>query len=157
MLTTDARTLHLSLAEGAGREGSPALSFKGAARFDVPQGSGAYAGRLAVTGPASGIEILAPGQAPILPPKAAALYAADLNALSPGAMFIGGVAGVAGTYETGARNVGGDAQQVVVRSGAVLRAPEIFLYAVDGGRGIVVEQGATLRSAVPRWPYRTAW
>ena len=144
MLTTDARTLHLSLAEGAGREGSPALSFNGAARFDVPQGSGAYAGRLAVTGPASGIEILAPGQAPILPPKAAALYATDLNALSPGAMFIGGVAGVAGTYETGARNVGGDAQQVVVRSGAVLRAPEIFLYAVDGGRGIVVEQGATL-------------
>ncbi|KAG0757804.1 hypothetical protein G6F22_019843 [Rhizopus arrhizus] len=59
-------------------------------------------------------------------------------------MFIGGVAGVAGTYETGARNVGGDAQQVVVRSGAVLRAPEIFLYAVAGGRGIVVEQGATL-------------
>ena len=144
MLTTDARTLHLSLAEGAGMAGSRALSFKGAARFDVPQGSGAYAGRLVVTGPATGIEVLAPGQTPILPPKAAAIYASDLNALSAGAMFIGGLASVSGTYESGARNVGADAQQVVVRSGATLQAPELFLYAVDGGRGIVVEQGATL-------------
>ncbi|MFD4837394.1 filamentous hemagglutinin family protein [Achromobacter sp. NPDC058515] len=143
MLTSDARALHLSLAQGAGMEGSPALSFKGVARFDVPQDSGAYAGRLVVTGPAAGLEVLAPGQSPVLAPPAAAVYAADLNALTPGALFVGGLAS-AGSYEQGSRDIGGDASRVLVRSGATLRAPEILLYAVDGGRGIVVEQGATL-------------
>ncbi len=142
MLTTDARALHLNLAQGAGMGDAPALSFKGTARFDVPAGSGSYAGRLAVTGPADGLEILAAGQAPVLDPKAAAIYAADLNALSPGSMFIGGTVG--GQYASGARSVGGNVKQVVVRSGAALRAPEIFLYSLDGGRGILVEQGATL-------------
>ncbi|NMK50630.1 filamentous hemagglutinin N-terminal domain-containing protein, partial [Achromobacter sp. Bel] len=144
MLTSDARALHLSLAQGAGMAGNPAVSFKGTARFDVPEGSGAYSGRLVVTGPAEGLEILAPGQSPVLGPKAAAIHAADLNALSPDALFLGGLSSVAGSYEVSARNVGGDARQLLVRSGATLRAPEIFLYAVDGGPGIVVEQGATL-------------
>lgn len=144
MLTSDARALQLSLAQGAGMAQEAALSFKGAARFDAPQDQGAYPGRLVVTGPAAGLEILAPGQTPSLAPQAAAIYAADLNAFAPGAMFLGGLAGAGGSYEQGARSIGGDAQQLLVRSGATLLAPEIFLYAGLGGRGIVVEQGATL-------------
>ena len=142
-MTVDARALQLTLDEGAGMGRQPALSFKGLARFGVPKDSGGYAGSLVVNGPAQGLEILAAGQAPILGPKAAAIQASDLNALSAGAMFLGGTPG-RGVYDSGQMDVYAKNTQLLVRSGAVLSAPEIFLYAASGGRGIVVEQGATL-------------
>ena len=143
LMTVDARALQLTLDEGAGMGRQPALSFRSLARFGVPKDSGGYAGSLVVNGPAQGLEILAAGQAPILGPKAAAIQASDLNALSAGAMFLGGTPG-RGVYDSGQMDVYAKNTQLLVRSGAVLSAPEIFLYAASGGRGIVVEQGATL-------------
>ena len=58
-------------------------------------------------------------------------------------MFLGGTPG-RGVYDSGQMDVYAKNTQLLVRSGAVLSAPEIFLYAASGGRGIVVEQGATL-------------
>ena len=142
LMTVDARALQLTLDEGAGMGRQPALSFKGLARFGVPKDSGGYAGSLVVNGPAQGLEILAAGQTPILGPKAAAIQASDLNALSAGAMFLGGTPG-RGVYDSGQMDVYAKNTQLLVRSGAVLSAPEIFLYAASGG-GIMVEQGATL-------------
>ena len=116
---------------GRGHGSAAGAVVQGLARFGVPKDSGGYAGSLVVNGPAQGLEILAAGQTPILGPKAAAIQASDLNALSAGAMFLGGTPG-RGVYDSGQMDVYAKNTQLL-RSGAVLSAPEIFLYAASGG------------------------
>uniref|UniRef100_UPI00359FB07F two-partner secretion domain-containing protein n=3 Tax=Pseudomonadati TaxID=3379134 RepID=UPI00359FB07F len=149
-LTVDAGTLQLALKAGAGMDGQAALRFAGSTRFGVPSDSGGYAGALVVTGPAAGLEILAPGQAPTLGAQAAAVSAADLNALAPAAMFLG----ASKINSAAGMRLSGPTGTLLVRSGVELSAPELFLYTSGSGRGIVVESGATLttlgRGAVSR-------
>ncbi|WZB68450.1 hypothetical protein WJ971_15210 [Achromobacter xylosoxidans] len=66
MQLADAGMLRLKLTPGAGREGTPALSFGGVARFSAAPGSTGAGGTLAVDVRGGGLEILGPGQAPAL-------------------------------------------------------------------------------------------
>ncbi|MGW8304735.1 MAG: filamentous hemagglutinin family protein [Achromobacter pulmonis] len=154
MLLADAGMLRLKLTPGAGREGAPALSFDGVARFGAAPGSAGAGGTLAVDVRGGGLEILGPGQTPALAGAAAAVSADALNALRPAAMVLGGAFGASTSADSlGLISLGGESQRVLVRGGARLHAPEIVLVASDNG-GITVEQGAVLSTiglgAAPR-------
>ena len=89
----------------------------------------------------------------------ATLFDSALNAFRPETMLIGGVLRRdATTY-----SLEGSAQHIVVRNGVTLTAQEVLLSAAFGGKGILVEQGAsidTLAAADPRaWrsPRRPIW
>ncbi|WP_454695736.1 filamentous haemagglutinin family protein [Achromobacter aegrifaciens] len=144
MLPADAGMLRLRLTPGAGREGTPALSFGGVARFTPAPGSTGAGGTLAVDVFRGGLEILGPGQAPAMAARGAAVSADALNALRPAGMVLGGAMGASTNADSlGALSLGGDTEQVLVRSGASLHAPEIVLVAPNNG-SISVEQGAVL-------------
>lgn len=124
-------------------------------------GSKGYSGTLSVRSDAfSEIEILAAGQKPVLSGGGVAIYADQLNAFGAGRMTIGGgvTLGGDGHYGRNAVSFGLDASNsVVIRSGAVLSAGEVFLVASQASNGatgrILIEQGATIttlgRGAVP--------
>ncbi|WP_197488242.1 filamentous hemagglutinin family protein [Bordetella ansorpii] len=143
MLPADAATLTLTLGAGAGMNGRQALRVDGEARFAPAAGSAGYGGTLTVSGAAEGIEVLAPGQSPILGERAAAVSASALNALAPVRMVVGGA--LYGTYGSGRQGLGSgsDGGNVIVRNGVTLQAAEIVLASGAAGR-IVVEPGATL-------------
>ena len=132
LMTVDARALQLTLDEGAGMAGSRRCR-SGPGALRRAEGQRRIRGQPGRQRPAQGLEILAAGQAPILGPKAAAIQASDLNALSAGAMFLGGTPG-RGVYDSGQMDVYAKNTQLLVRSGAVLSAPEIFLYAPPAAR-----------------------
>ncbi|MFY3147190.1 filamentous hemagglutinin family protein [Achromobacter xylosoxidans] len=144
MQLADAGMLRLKLTPGAGREGTPALSFGGVARFSAAPGSTGAGGTLAVDVRGGGLEILGPGQAPALAGPGVAVSADALNALRPARMVLGGVIGASTQADAlGAISLGGDAQRVLVRGGASLYAPEIVLFSPHNGN-ITIEQGAVL-------------
>ncbi len=144
MQLADAGMLRLKLTPGAGREGTPALSFGGVARFSAAPGSTGAGGTLAVDVRGGGLEILGPGQAPALAGPGVAVSADALNALRPARMVLGGVIGASTQADSlGAISLAGDAQRVLVRGGASLYAPEIVLFSPDNGN-ITIEQGAVL-------------
>ncbi|WYX21988.1 hypothetical protein WJ973_14795 [Achromobacter xylosoxidans] len=62
MQLADAGMLRLKLTPGAGREGTPALSFGGVARFSAAPGSTGAGGTLAVDVRGGGLEILGRGR-----------------------------------------------------------------------------------------------
>lgn len=156
MLPADAKPLELVFGFGAGRGETPALQVDGIARFGAEPDSNGRAGTLIVRG--SAIEILAEGAAPTADffgqggLDAVSLYAEDINALSPGRMIIGGgLEYLPGEDQTYSSRLAyrATADQVVVRNGAELRAPEIVLLAQyhlagDSGGDVIVEQGAVL-------------
>ena len=67
-------------------------------------------------------------------------------------MFLGGTPG-RGVYDSGQMDVYAKNTQLLVRSGAVLSAPEIFLYAASGARhrGRAGRDAVTLGRARRRW------
>ena len=142
MLPADAGSLQVTLRQGAGMGDTLALDMRGEARFAAAPGSGGFGGTLSVAGSDAGLEILAPGQAPVLGPRAAALPATALTALGASRLVLGGY--VQGNYGSGAQSVQSVNAEVVVRSGAVVAAPEIILTARMNDGRIVVEPGATL-------------
>ncbi|VFR38393.1 Filamentous haemagglutinin family outer membrane protein associated with VreARI signalling system [plant metagenome] len=141
LLPVDAATLELTLRGGAGMQGKEALRVDGEARFAPAAGSAGFGGTLSVSGPAAGLEILASGQAPILGTAAAAVSADAISALMPSRMVVGGR--VAGDYGSGAQTLSSGGSALVVRSGALLQAPEL-LFAVGSQGTLTVEPGATL-------------
>ncbi|MFC7379186.1 filamentous haemagglutinin family protein [Brevundimonas sp. GCM10030266] len=140
-LTDDAGTLSLNLARGAGLGDTRALNIKGTTLFEAAKDSQGYAGSLNVSGLVlTGLEILATGgRAEVVDANGAAIFADDLNAFAPGRISIGALGNNTQTTT------------VVLRSGATLSAPEVSLTATTGGRGVVIEQGATI-STVGRGP-----
>ncbi|WP_140718658.1 filamentous haemagglutinin family protein [Pseudomonas sp. Hp2] len=145
MLTSDAKTLDLNLASGAGLGDTPALTFDGEARFAPKSGSEGFGGSLLVrTSSNSSIEILADGQAPVST-DGVALYASDLNAFGASRMMVGGLPYLNEGYGDNLVQFVQGARNVTLRSGAVLSAPEVFLVAGGGtSGGILVEQGASI-------------
>ncbi|WP_116522578.1 filamentous haemagglutinin family protein [Achromobacter insuavis] len=144
MQLADAGMLRLKLTPGAGREGTPALSFGGEARFSAAPGSTGAGGTLAVDVRGGGLEILGPGQTPALAGPGVAVSADALNALRPARMVLGGAIGASTQADSlGAIGLSGDAQRVLVRGGASLYAPEIALFSPHNGN-ITIEQGAVL-------------
>ncbi|SAI30975.1 Filamentous haemagglutinin family outer membrane protein [Bordetella ansorpii] len=141
MLPIDASLLELRLLKGAGMGGKLALDMQGEARFAPAAGSDGFGGTLVVNPVNLGLEILAPGQAPVLGAQAVSVFADALNALKPSRLVLGG--SMRNYDGSAAQLVAGGSANLVVRSGAILSAPELILSGTAHGR-IVVEPGATL-------------
>ncbi|WP_447774576.1 filamentous haemagglutinin family protein [Variovorax boronicumulans] len=147
ILPADARNLHLNLAPGAGAD---AFRFDGTARFRV--GAGGRGGSVVVTASeaAFGLEIVAAGAPATAGFQGVTLDAGALSGMGASRLVIGGLQGA--DYGQGGNVIqtGDGTWSVVLRQGAVLSAPEVFLAAVgvtEGSPlGVVVEQGARIHT-----------
>ncbi|MBR1324114.1 filamentous hemagglutinin family protein, partial [Bradyrhizobium sp. U87765 SZCCT0109] len=128
-LPADAGTLQLLLA--AQTSNRPSFSFAGQVLFTP--GKGGYGGVVSIDTPTNmlgqSLEILGDGTSPTA--GFASVRAADLNALGAARLAIGG--GQVLDIVNGYVATTGFANTVVVRGGAVLRAPEVFIRAGNGG------------------------
>ncbi|MCV6809387.1 filamentous hemagglutinin family protein [Achromobacter ruhlandii] len=134
MLPADARTLRLAI--HAGSQDGQALRFEGLANFNGAPGG--FGGTAALNGGSSSIEILAAGQAPTAGFGGASVHADALAALGASRLVIGALPVV--LYGQGGRfyTFQGGANEVVMRSGAQLAAPEVLI----SSRVIEIEAGA---------------
>lgn len=134
MLPADARTLRLAIHPGS--EDGQALSFEGLANFKAAQGG--FGGAAALSGGSSQVEVLAAGQAPTAGFTGASVQADALAALGASRLVIGALPVV--LYGQGGRfyTFQGTANEVVLRAGAQLAAPEVLI----SSRTIDVEAGA---------------
>ncbi|MGT2429753.1 hypothetical protein ACU4HD_15345 [Cupriavidus basilensis] len=156
LLERDAKTLRFDFALPA-REGSlgdaPALRFAGSTLYTP--GEGGFGGSALMLGNYGvDYEILAAGAAPTPGFRGISLHAADINAIGASRIGIGGLPSVRyldpitgtpqraniATFDTGAGNI-------ILRTGAVLKAAEVFLVTNTKAGGIMVEQGP----ASTRW------
>ncbi|MCA1325588.1 filamentous haemagglutinin family protein [Herbaspirillum sp. alder98] len=142
-LAADAHRLVLDFNNVRANGGQPMLSFEGEARFDRA-GSAAFGSTLEVL--ASELEVLGTGAAPTAGFKYASLRADDLNAFGASRMILGGslVLNHADNFAT----FNGSSSSLYVRSGAMLKAAEVFLLSTNTsyGAGTLVEQGASINT-----------
>ncbi|MCK6231299.1 filamentous haemagglutinin family protein [Stenotrophomonas indicatrix] len=156
---TDAGNLNLVLGDGAGRSAVPAAIFQGLSHFNAGSNDG-RGGTLSVnlrTSDGAVLEIATEGDS-AGSGSGATIFDSALNAFRPETMLIGGVLRRdATTY-----SLEGSARHIVVRNGVTLTAQEVLLSAAFGGKGILVEQGASIdtltgsntsRVAQPMAPY----
>lgn len=148
ILPADAKTLSL-LSTGSDNS----FSFKGLADF-TPDKEG-YGGSASLMisddGGRGTIEILGRGATRSETENSIAVYADDLNAIGASRLTIGGT--LTSRYETPqGKNlsrylqVKGRAASVILREGAMLQAPEVFLFAVSKTGGITLESGAGINT-----------
>ncbi|ETK19758.1 filamentous haemagglutinin family protein [Pseudomonas sp. FH1] len=143
LLPVDAKTLQLALQAGAGAD---AFSFQGVGRFEAA--TGGFGGTVSVMNTGSigkDIEIVGPGKQVSNGFSGVTLDAESLNALGAARLMIGGMTVV--VYGQGGNYVevaGGTTGALILRDGATLAAPEVFLVASSGS--IVVEQGASINT-----------
>ncbi|HBP6410146.1 TPA: filamentous hemagglutinin N-terminal domain-containing protein [Pseudomonas aeruginosa] len=141
MLPVDARSLRLDLLAGGGAD---ALAFDGTGLFQAARGG--YGGSLVVLGNNQRIEIVGAGAQASEGFQGVTLRADDLNAFGAARMVIGSTPAVlygqGGNYVT--FDITDGAQSIVLRKGAELAAPEVFLLANRPGEAISLEQGAAI-------------
>ncbi|HFH3446353.1 filamentous hemagglutinin family protein [Pseudomonas aeruginosa] len=141
MLPVDARSLRLDLLAGGGAD---ALAFDGTGLFQAARGG--YGGSLVVLGNNQRIEIVGAGAQASERFQGVTLRADDLNAFGAARMVIGSTPAVlygqGGNYVT--FDITDGAQSIVLRNGAELAAPEVFLLANRPGEAISLEQGAAI-------------
>ncbi|HIB3371922.1 filamentous haemagglutinin family protein [Pseudomonas aeruginosa] len=141
MLPVDARSLRLDLLAGGGAD---ALAFDGTGLFQAA--SGGYGGSLVVLGNNQRIEIVGAGAQASEGFQGVTLRGDDLNAFGAARMVIGSTPAVlygqGGNYVT--FDITDGAQSIVLRNGAELAAPEVFLLANRPGEAISLEQGAAI-------------
>ena len=150
---TDAGNLNLLLGDGAGRSAVPAAIFQGVSRFNAGTNDG-RGGTLSVNLLASNeamLEIATTGGSAGSGTGATLLDSA-LNAFRPETMLIGGVL----RRDVTTYSLEGRAQHIVVRNGVNLTAQEVLLSAAFGGKGILVEQGASIDTLTAADPSRVA-
>ncbi|MBB1627744.1 hemagglutinin [Achromobacter sp. UMC71] len=134
MLPADGRTLRLAVHQGS--PDGQALRFEGLA--DFKPATGGFGGTAALSGGSPYVEILASGQAPTAGFGGASVQADALAALGASRLVIGALPVV--VYGQGGRfyTFQGAANEVVMRAGAQLAAPEVII----SSRTIEVEAGA---------------
>ncbi|RUI15605.1 filamentous hemagglutinin family protein [Pseudomonas aeruginosa] len=141
MLPVDARSLRLDLLAGGGAD---ALAFDGTGLFQAARGG--YGGSLVVLGNNQRIEIVGAGAQASEGFQGVTLRGDDLNAFGAARMVIGSTPAVlygqGGNYVT--FDITDGAQSIVLRNGAELAAPEVFLLANRPGEAISLEQGAAI-------------
>ncbi|HBO6574565.1 TPA: filamentous hemagglutinin N-terminal domain-containing protein [Pseudomonas aeruginosa] len=141
MLPVDARSLRLDLLAGGGAD---ALAFDGTGLFQAARGG--YGSSLVVLGNNQRIEIVGAGAQASEGFQGVTLRADDLNAFGAARMVIGSTPAVlygqGGNYVT--FDITDGAQSIVLRNGAELAAPEVFLLANRPGEAISLEQGAAI-------------
>jgi filamentous hemagglutinin family protein len=142
-LAGDAHRLVLDFSNVRPTAGQSMFSFAGETRFTRADRT-AFGGSLEVL--AQGIEVLGTGAAPTAGFAYASLHADDLNALGASRMILGGslVLNHADNFATFNSTTSG----MFVRSGAVLKAAEVFLLSSgsNSNAGTVIEQGATINT-----------
>jgi filamentous hemagglutinin family protein len=149
-LPMDAKTLKLDLANGAGEQ---AFTFNGQGNFKATEGG--YGGTLSVvmTQGQHRIEVINAGEEATAGFTGITLYADSLNNIGAARMVIGATPTV--VYDQGGNYINFTlaAEEVHLRSGVQLYAPEVFLIAADGlspwsGMGglINVEKGAGINT-----------
>ncbi|BBP59049.1 hypothetical protein PHLH4_26390 [Pseudomonas sp. St316] len=140
LLPVDAKTLKLKLAPGAGDQ---AFSFKGIGKF-APQ-KGGYGGTVTVVGNVGGaLEVVADGRGATAGFEGVTLNAESLNALNASRQVIGGQ--FYALYGQGAKYITptfAASSRVILREGATLAAPEVFLLA---NGELSMEQGAAINT-----------
>ncbi|MBT2372647.1 filamentous hemagglutinin family protein [Pseudomonas fluorescens] len=144
LLPVDAKTLKLALRAG---DGEHAFSFQGIGRFDAA--AGGYGGTVAVLNPGwNGIEVVGAGQSATQGFGGITLNDDSLNALGASRLMVGGLTlvryGQGGNYITLAEGSNGANNAIILREGATLAAPEVFLMSNTGA--ITLEQGASINS-----------
>ncbi|MCK9919220.1 filamentous hemagglutinin family protein [Microbacteriaceae bacterium K1510] len=138
ILPVDGKTLHLSYAVQPSTD-APALTFDGKALFDP--GKGGYGGILRVDGDSFtrlNLEIVAEGA--VHTAGLISIDDRDLNAIGATRMSLGSFQNF--ISDLGYVSTGSFTTKLVVRSGAVLQAPEIFLGANQGG--LTIEDNVTI-------------
>lgn len=157
MLERDAKGLQLEFIADiqAGKIGdAPALRFaSGTTAYGTP--TGGYGGSALVVSNSGDYEILAAGATPRALPggdllNQISLHADDLNAIGANRLGIGGLPAVVRSATNSQRdNIAtftGNARNIVLREGAVLKAGEVFLVTGLKSGGIVIEQGAGINT-----------
>ncbi|MCT9826746.1 filamentous haemagglutinin family protein [Pseudomonas veronii] len=140
-LEADAKTLKLQLIAGQKDVG---FTFDGEGRFKPAEGG--FGATVTVQGDA--IEVISDTAQASTTPSTVAVRASDLNALGAARLVVGGLTTV--MYGQGGNFVGFDtgssANSVVVRQGASLAAPEVFLMTGTSSGAIEIEQGASINT-----------
>jgi len=150
-LPSDARNLEFRLPS------SPDSSFSFHAKANFDAGKNGYRGtaNVVATGANVGdgaIEILGDGARATPDFEGLSLHARDLNAIGAARLTVGGnLQSSYGTQTNGANlsnyiDVGGETGRIVLREGAVLKAPEVFLVAASISGGIAIEAGAGINT-----------
>ncbi|WP_082321725.1 filamentous haemagglutinin family protein [Variovorax paradoxus] len=150
-LPSDARNLEFRLPSSPDSR----FSFNAKANFDA--GKNGYRGtaNLVATGANVGdgaLEILADGARATPDFDGLSLHARDLNAIGAARLTVGGnLQSTYGTPTGGANlsnyvDVGGETGRIVLREGAILKAPEVFLVAASTTGGISIEAGAGINT-----------
>ncbi|TFF02633.1 filamentous hemagglutinin N-terminal domain-containing protein [Pseudomonas sp. BCA14] len=142
-LEADAKTLKLQLIPGQQGQG---FSFDGEGRFKPAEGG--FGATVAVLSGGNAIEVVADTAQASHTASMVSVRASDLNALGAARLVVGGETTV--VYGQGGNFVGFDtgttAQSVVVRQGATLAAPEVFLMTGRTSGAIEIEQGASINT-----------
>ena len=146
MLPIDARTLQLSLRPGAG---AGAFSFEGIGRFDAA--AGGYAGSVALLNMDNGgIEVVAAGKSATDGFSGVSVNADSLNGIGAARLMIGGMTslqyGQTGNVITQAQGVNASDGSMILRAGAQLAAPEVFMMSKGASGAVIVEQGASINT-----------
>ncbi|WP_432239075.1 filamentous haemagglutinin family protein [Herbaspirillum robiniae] len=156
MLPADARNLFIAL------ESSPdsSLSLQGNVDFTpAPGGQGGMASIKMRGYNAGKIEILADGAARTPAFDGLSLYARDLNALNAGRLVVGGSLGSTygrrgGVDASNYIDITGSMDSIVLRQGALLRVPDVFLITDNPAGSITIEAGAGINTiGLGRGPY----
>ncbi|MGJ7546629.1 filamentous haemagglutinin family protein [Variovorax sp. LT1R16] len=141
-LEADAKTLRLQLIAGQKDLG---FTFDGEGRFEPAKGG---FGASVYVVPGGDIEVISDSAQASTSPSMVSVRASDLNALDAARLVVGGDMTVA--YGQGGNFVGFDkgayATSVVVRQGATLAAPEVFLMSGRSSGAIEIEQGASINT-----------
>ncbi|MGJ7573605.1 filamentous hemagglutinin family protein [Variovorax sp. RB2P76] len=151
MLPADAKDLIFRLPSSA----ESSFSFNGMA--DFTPGKNGYGGTASVmtsnvNAGTGAIEILGGGASPTADFNGLSLHARDLNAIGAARMIVGGnLSSNYGAQANGANlsnyvDITGQTGRIVMREGAILKAPEVFLIAGNPEGGITVETGAGINT-----------
>ena len=147
ILPADARTLRIKLARAI-----PGQEFFFGGMADFSAAAGGYGGTLAVISKGStrdNVEITAPGAGRSAGFVGISLDAGQLNAMGAPRMVLGALPGVDYVHSANLVDMGYAGTHfggITLRSGATLRAAEVFLVSSSLTDGIVIESGAAINT-----------
>ncbi|WP_332763281.1 filamentous hemagglutinin family protein [Pseudomonas koreensis] len=140
----DGKTLDMRLS--AGGEQDIALQFNGQALFKAAEGG--FTGTAAIRGGNAGadIEVLGTGRAPTEGFAGVSLYADSLNNLNAARLTLGALPKVVYNTSPNLIEFTGTSNNILLREGAILAAPEVMLRTTSTLGGITVEAGAGINT-----------
>ncbi|MBN6776059.1 filamentous hemagglutinin family protein [Pseudomonas granadensis] len=140
----DGKTLDVRLSAGSAQD--IALQFNGQALFKAAEGG--FTGTAAIRGGNAGadIEVLGTGRAPTEGFAGVSLYADSLNNLNAARLTLGALPKVVYNTSPNLIEFTGTSNNIVLREGAILAAPEVILRTTSTLGGITVEAGAGINT-----------